>query len=140
MVNNYKHGRKFEYEVQKYLRDKGFNVRRAYASKGIFDLIAHKIITQERFGIQVKSLRTYNNKLYLKPDEKKVLEQYSIKPEIPYEFVSWSKKYNFPLIELLQERFTVIHAYNMFPGIGWRYCIRGEWKPLYWSGSTIIYG
>lgn len=139
-MKNYNLGRKFEYEVQAFLRDKGYIVRRAYASKGIFDLLAYKQETNEKLGIQVKSLSSYKNKSYLKPTELDTLVRYSTVPTIPYEFVSWSKKYNIPLLELLQDKFRVIHAYNMFPNIGWRYCIKGKWKHLYWSGSNIIYG
>ena len=37
---NYVSGRGFEYRVVKWLKDRGYYVVRAYASKGIFDLVA----------------------------------------------------------------------------------------------------
>ena len=37
---NYVSGRSYEYRVQSWLRNRGYYVVRAYASKGIFDLVA----------------------------------------------------------------------------------------------------
>jgi len=37
---NYVSGRNFEYRIAKWLKDRGYYVVRAYASKGIFDLVA----------------------------------------------------------------------------------------------------
>jgi hypothetical protein len=32
-------------------------------------------------------------------------------------------------MQVLKEDFVVIHAYNKFPGIGWRRCnSKGEWE------------
>ena len=37
---NYKKGRAFEYRIMKFLRNKGYYCLRAYASKGLYDIIA----------------------------------------------------------------------------------------------------
>ena len=37
---NYKKGRAFEYRIMKFLRNKGYYCLRAYASKGLYDVIA----------------------------------------------------------------------------------------------------
>ena len=41
-INSYKTGRDFEYKIRDYLKERGWIVKRAYASKGIFDLLAWK--------------------------------------------------------------------------------------------------
>lgn len=133
MVKNYKRGKDFELEIKKKLTDSGWIVRRAFASKGIFDLLAYK--DGLKWGIQAKSLGSNNNRKYLTPVENKTLCEYSISPSDKYEFVTWKINYRMPVMELLNEQFIVIHAYNMFPGIGWRVCKKGKWidieSPLY---------
>lgn len=121
----YKEGRAFEYEVQKYLREKDWVVNRAYASKGLFDLLAYQ--GGIRWGIQCKSLSANSNRAYLPKKEDVALKDYYENPKVPYQFVSWNKKYRMPLLQLLEESFVVIHAYNMFPEIGWRMLINGQW-------------
>ncbi len=37
---NYQKGRAFEYRIMKFLRNKGYYCLRAYASKGLYDIIA----------------------------------------------------------------------------------------------------
>lgn len=121
----YRKGRNFEYEVKKYLESLGWFVRRSYASKGIFDLIAYK--DGEKWGIQCKDLKQ-KNKSYLPPKERDALITYHIDPQVPYEFVSWSKKYQMPLLELLNDTFQVIHAYKTESGIiGWRRIYDSNW-------------
>jgi len=114
----YRKGRLFEYEVKKYLEQRDYFVRRAYASKGLFDLLAYK--EGAKWGIQCKSLEKNNNRAYIPNKEQEALINYNIDPEIPYKFVQYDKSYRMPLLERLNDVFTVVHAYNMFPGIGWR--------------------
>lgn len=125
---NYNAGRDFEYKVMAFLRERGWIVKRAYASKGIFDLIAYK--GKIRWGIQCKSLSSNNNKLYLSPKENKELCEYAITPSEEYEFIQWKKSHRCPVLERLKETFTVIHCYNVFPGFKWRINKKGEWKDL----------
>lgn len=74
---NYIKGRAFEYRVKKYLEKAGFYVMRAYASKGVFDLIAvppsSMTLTMDREAwlIQCKT----NG--YVKPAEREALKQAS---------------------------------------------------------------
>ena len=56
------------------LREQGWIVKRAYASKGIFDLIAYK--DDVKWGIQCKSLSANKNRAYLSPKENKELIEY----------------------------------------------------------------
>jgi Holliday junction resolvase len=130
---NYNAGRDFEYKVRDYLREKGWIVRRAYASKGMFDLIAYKDGDngkQIKWGIQAKSLKANNNKKYLTPKENRELCEYSLNPTEDYEFIEWKQSHRCPVMQILKDQFTVIHAYNMFPNIGWRINKKGEWKDL----------
>ena len=129
MAKSYNAGKKFEYEVRDYLREHGWIVKRAYASKGLFDLLAYK--DSLKWGIQCKSLSSNKNRLYLTPKENKELCEYSIEPTVDYEFVSWDIKYRCPVMRILNEQFTVIHSYNKFPGIGFRLCTKGKWNTLY---------
>jgi len=124
MTNNYGTGRRFEYEVIRHLRSVGWKTRRAYASKGIFDVLAYKD------GHRCKSLQSNKNRGYLTPDELKSLIDYYNKPIIPYIFVTWHKEYNFPVLEKLDQTFRVVHAYNTFPDIVYKE-YTGEWKRLY---------
>jgi Holliday junction resolvase len=129
-VRSYHAGRDFEYKVRDYLKERGWTVKRAYASKGIFDLLAWK--DGVRWGIQAKSLKSNKNRKYLVPKENKELCEYAISPTEDYEFVCWNPKYRAPVLQILKEDFKVIHAYNVFPGIGWRACNKhGEWKQIY---------
>lgn len=114
----YKKGRDFEYQVKNYLTERDWFVRRAYASKGIFDLIAYR--GKAKWGIQCKSLEKNKNRKYLPRKENDELVTYNIDPTIPYIFVQWQKSYRMPVLEKLEDTFQVIHAYNMFPNIGWR--------------------
>ncbi len=67
-LTNYAKGRAREYGAMKRLRKMGaLTVMRAYASKGIFDLIA--IFPSQVLLIQVK-------KDYINPKERKVIEEY----------------------------------------------------------------
>ncbi len=128
--NSYKTGRDFEYKVRDFLKQRDWIVKRAYASKGIFDLLAWK--DGLRWGIQVKSLSSNNNKRYLVPKENKELCEYAISPTEDYEFVCWNPKYRAPVMQILEEDFRVMHAYNKFPGIGWRVCSsKGVWEDIY---------
>jgi len=130
---NYNVGRIFEYKVMAILREKGWEVKRAYASKGIFDLIAYKgdgVDKQTRWGIQCKSLASNKNRKYLTPKENLELCEYSINPTEEYEFIQWRKSHRCPVLERLKDQFTVIHCYNIFPGIGWRICVKGVWESL----------
>ena len=74
---NYIKGRAFEYRVKKYLEKAGFYVMRAYASKGVFDLIAvppsSMTLTMDReaWMIQCKT----NG--YIRPAERAALKQAS---------------------------------------------------------------
>lgn len=123
---SYNSGRDFEYKVRDFLKQREWIVKRAYASKGIFDLLAYK--DGLRWGIQVKSLSSNKNKKYLVPKENRELCEYAISPFEEYEFVCWNPKYRAPVMQIITEDFTVIHAYNKFPGIGWRRCNnKGEW-------------
>jgi Holliday junction resolvase len=128
MKRNYTQGRDFEYKVRDYLRSKDWIVRRAYASKGMFDLIAYK--DGLKWGIQAKSLTSNNNRKYLTPKENKELCEYAISPTVDYEFIEWKQSHRCPVMQILKDEFTVIHAYNKFPGIGWRINKKGEWKDL----------
>jgi len=128
MRKNYNQGRDFEYKVRDYLREKGWIVRRAYASKGMFDLIAYK--DGLKWGIQAKSLKSNNNKKYLTPKENRELCEYSINPTVEYEFIEWKQSHRCPVMQILKDEFTVIHAYNLFPGIGFRINQYGIWKDL----------
>ena len=66
--------------------------------------------------------------MYLVPKENRELCEYAISPTEDYEFVAWNPKYRAPVMQILKEDFTVIHAYNKFPGIGWRRCNpKGLW-------------
>jgi len=125
---NYNQGRDFEYKVRDFLRQKGWIVKRAYASKGMFDLLAYK--DGIRWGIQAKSLKSNNNKKYLTPKENKELCEYSMNPTEEYEFIEWKKSHRCPVLTILKEQFTVIHAYNTFPEISWRICKDGKWEDL----------
>jgi len=133
---NYKIGRNFEYVVKQYLAENGWNVKRAYASKGVFDLLAYKLPI--KLGIQVKSLSSNKNRAYLDPKERKSLEDYFAHPSQPYEFVNWSKKYQMPLLQLLDDVYVVIHAYNMFDGIGWRMLTQSGWRNVYISRDVTL--
>ena len=125
-IRSYNAGRDFEYKVRDFLKNRGWVVKRAYASKGIFDLLAWK--DGVRWGIQAKSLKSNNNRKYLVPKENKELCEYAISPTEEYEFVCWNPKYRAPVMQIRDEDFIVIHAYNIFPGIGWRKCNdNGEW-------------
>ena len=125
---NYNAGRAFEYKVRDYLRDSGWIVKRAYASKGIFDLIAYN--GDVRWGIQCKSLAANSNRAYLSPKVKKELTEYSKNPTEVYEFVEWTPKYHSPVMTLLKDKFTVVHCYNNFPGMKWLVCFNGIWSEL----------
>jgi Holliday junction resolvase len=123
---SYNSGRDFEYKVRDFLKQRDWIVKRAYASKGIFDLLAYK--DGLRWGIQAKSLSSNKNKKYLVPKENRELCEYAMAPFEEYEFVCWNPKYRAPVMQIIKEDFTVIHAYNKFPGIGWRRCnSKGEW-------------
>lgn len=128
MPKSYKKGKDFEYQVRDYLRKEGWIVKRAYASKGLFDLLAYQ--GDLKWGVQAKSLGSNNNRKYLTPAENKSLCEYSISPTVDYEFVSWNIKYRLPVMQILKEQFTVVHAYNKFPGIGWRICLKGKWEDM----------
>jgi Holliday junction resolvase len=121
----YRKGRQFEYEVKRFLENDGWFVRRAYASKGIFDLLAYK--DGAKWGIQCKSLAKNPNRLYLPKKEDEELKSYAVNPTIPYEFVQYHKSYRMPVLEKLEDVFQVIHAYNTFPNIGWRKLVNNEW-------------
>jgi Holliday junction resolvase len=112
-----------------YLREQGWIVKRAYASKGMFDLLAYK--DGIRWGIQAKSLSSNKNKAYLTPKENRELCEYSISPTEEYEFIQWKQSHRCPVMQILKETFTVIHAYNSFPGIVFRICKNGVWEDLY---------
>jgi len=133
---NYKVGRNFEYVVKQYLTENGWKVKRAYASKGIFDLLAYKLPI--KLGVQVKSLSSNKNRAYLDPKEKLELQEYYCNTPVPYEFVNWNKKYQMPLLQLIDDVFTVIHAYNMFDGIGWRMLTQDGWRNVYISQDITI--
>lgn len=125
----YRKGRNFEYFVKKLLESQGWFVRRSYASKGIFDLLAFK--DGVKWGIQCKDLKA-NNKSYLAPKERDALLSYHIDPQIPYQFVSWNKQYRMPLLELLNDTFQVVHCFKISDDvIGWRILSEGIWKDLY---------
>ena len=131
--NSYNAGRNFEYKVMGYLREQGWIVKRAYASKGMFDLLAYK--DEIRWGIQCKSLSSNKNRKYLTPKENKELCEYAISPTVDYEFIQWRKSHRCPVLTILKEQFTVIHAYNTFkdkplPDISFRINIKGEWQDL----------
>jgi Holliday junction resolvase len=126
---SYNAGRDFEYKVMAYLREQGWIVKRAYASKGMFDLLAYK--DGIRWGIQAKSLSSNKNKAYLTPKENKELCEYSLEPTEEYEFIQWKPSHRCPVMQILNETFTVIHAYNLFPGIAFRMCVKGKWEDLY---------
>ena len=71
---NYVKGRAFEYRTQNYLRKKGYYVLRAYASKGVYDLLAvppfHEEVKDKwTLGIQCKT----NG--YLPPSERKRFDE-----------------------------------------------------------------
>lgn len=133
---NYKIGRDFEYKVAKYLRTYGWDVRRAFASKGLFDLLAWRGV--DKLGIQVKSLASNKNRAYLDPTERKTLLEYYNKPHDPYEFVSWNKKYQLPLLELLHDKFAVVHAFNLFEGIGWKLLMCDGWATVYITQKVTL--
>ena len=133
---NYKIGRNFEYVVKQYLKENGWDVKRAYASKGIFDLLAYKLPI--KLGVQVKSLSSNKNRAYLDPTERNMLQDYFDKPSQPYEFVNWNKKYQMPLLQLIDDVFVVVHAYNMFDGIGWRILMANGWRDVYISRDVTI--
>ena len=116
----YNIGRQFEYDVRDYLQDRGWLVKRAYASKGMFDLLAYK--DDVKLGIQAKCLKSNKNRAYLSPKENLELCEYAISPTEDYEFIQWEKKYHSAVLRILQEQFTVVHAYNKFPGIQFRQC------------------
>jgi hypothetical protein len=69
--SGYGKGRRMEYKIRDQLTNKGWDVKRAYASKGLFDLIAIK--NGQTVGIQVKDIKLGG---YLKPEEKTKLESY----------------------------------------------------------------
>jgi hypothetical protein len=94
----------------------------------MFDLIAYK--DGLKWGIQAKSLTSNNNRKYLTPKENKELCEYAISPTVDYEFIEWKQSHRCPVMQILKDEFTVIHAYNKFPGIGWRINKKGEWKDL----------
>jgi len=75
MVNkNYVAGRGFEYRIIKWLVNKGYYVVRAYASKGIFDLVAtppKSSRLSRALLIQAKYSR--KGKTYITPEEKERL-------------------------------------------------------------------
>jgi len=126
---SYNAGRDFEYKVMAYLREQGWIVKRAYASKGMFDLLAYK--DGLMWGIQAKSLSSNKNRKYLTPKENKELCEYAISPTEEYEFIQWRQSHRCPVLTILKEQFTVIHVYNLFPGFGWRICNdKGEWNDL----------
>jgi Holliday junction resolvase len=132
---NYNAGRDFEYKVMTELREQGWIVKRAYASKGIFDLIAYK--DDVKWGIQCKSLSANKNRAYLSPKENKELIEYSKNPSEVYEFVQWSKPHHCPVMRELKEVFTVVHCYNTFPGMKWIACFKGHWAELEMDKTNI---
>jgi len=74
-----------EYKIRDQLVRKGWDVKRAYASKGLFDLVAIK--NGVAAGIQVKDIKLGG---YLKPEEKKRLESYFGNTS-DYEMNVWDK-------------------------------------------------
>ncbi len=131
MAKAYNKGKKFEYETIKFLRYSGWICNRAYASKGIFDVLAYK--DGIKWGIQCKALESNKNRAYLSPKENRELCEYSISPTEEYEFVSWNQKYRCPVMRILKDEFTVIHAYKTFDKdnpIRWRICVKGKWEDL----------
>jgi len=83
--SGYKKGRRMEYKIRDQLVRKGWDVKRAYASKGLFDLVAIK--NGVAAGIQVKDIKLGG---YLKPEEKKRLESYFGNTS-DYEMNVWDK-------------------------------------------------
>ncbi len=98
-VRSYHAGRDFEYKVRDYLKERGWTVKRAYASKGIFDLLAWK--DGVRWGIQAKSLKSNKNRKYLVPKENKELCEYAIAPTEDHELIQWEKKYHSAVLRIL---------------------------------------
>jgi len=69
--SNYVRGRKFEYEVRKWLICRNFYVIRAYASKGTFDLVAIPAKNSKiRKTLLIQAKYSRKNKMQVNSEEK----------------------------------------------------------------------
>ena len=106
----YKKGTSYEYIVKRKLEEKGYEVHRAYASRGTFDLIAIK--GDIRLGIQVKSL-SQKNKAYLTPKDRESLRNELINESgDPYILLKWNQKKHAAMEIEISRPIEIIHAYK----------------------------
>jgi Holliday junction resolvase len=104
----YKKGANYEYTVMSKLRAKGYEVFRAYASRGVYDLIATKgMITH---GVQVKTL-SQTNKAYLTPKDRLSLNK-QLDFEDEYVLLRWDMVKHAAVEKTFSNPKHILHAYK----------------------------
>lgn len=129
----YHQGRRFEYKVRDFLRERDWVVSRSYASKGVIDLLAEK--NGIWVGIQAKSRKTG---IYLTPKETGELQTFFDvfdKSDNLFTMNVWSDH----KIKEMRVRGPIktVHAYSI-PGskkIHWRYLVE---KNVWNDASKLI--
>ena len=104
----YKKGAQYEYVVKRKLEDKGYIVYRAYASRGVYDLIAIK--GQITLGVQVKSL-SQTNKAYLTPKDRDSLNK-ELNETDNYTLLKYDMSKHAAVEKEIVRPIKVIHAYK----------------------------
>jgi Holliday junction resolvase len=104
----YKKGANYEYTVQNRLRVLGYLCYRAYASRGVFDLIAQK--NGITLGVQVKSL-SQTNKAYLTPKDRLSLNS-QLNKEEEYVLLRWDMTKHAAVEKTFPPITKIIHAYK----------------------------
>jgi Holliday junction resolvase len=120
----YKMGRRFEYVIISYLKSRGWLTYRAYASKGVFDIVAKKCnIT---IGIQAKNTKTTG---YLPPKDRKALES-MIGVKTDYEMNVWDMQKHSVKTVNVGRIDTILHVYRDGVKKVWNELdASGVWKP-----------
>ena len=88
---NYQSGRRFEYRVLYYFRKLGFYCMRAYASKGLYDIIAIPPKRKEHFHNYPLLIQCKRNG-YVAPGERRKL--YENQKWQAFHLIAWSDKGN----------------------------------------------
>ena len=104
----YKKGANYEYMVQNKLRSHMYECFRAYASRGVYDLIAQK--NGITLGIQVKNL-SQKNKAYLTPKDRLSLNSQLGKTD-DYVLLRWDMSKHAAVEKTFPPINHIVHAYK----------------------------
>lgn len=123
----YHKGRRFEYKVRDYLKDRGWIVSRSYGSKGVIDLLAEK--NGIWIGIQAKNRKTGG---YLTPKEVSELQTFYDTFDKSNNLFSMNVWSNHKIKEMrVTGPIKTVHAYTLpiTRKIQWRYLAeRNVWN------------